>query len=51
MCRVKTESGGTRAETRFGLAAKWTSPFLSVGVSGQSAAGSRSMRISGSNAG
>jgi len=49
--RVKTECGGTRAETRFGLSAKWTSPFLSAGVSVQSAAGSRSMRISGSNAG
>jgi len=50
-CRVKTECGGTRAETRFGLSAKWTSPFLSAGVSVQSAAGSRSMRIGGSNAG
>jgi len=50
-CRVKKECGGTRAETRFGLSAKWTSPFLSAGVSVQSAAGSRSMRIGGSNAG
>jgi len=49
--RVKTKCGGTRAETRFGLSAKWTSPFLSAGVSVQSTAGSRSMRISGSNAG
>ena len=49
--REKTECGGTRAETRFGLSAKWTSPFLSAGVSVQSAASSRSMRISGSNAG
>ena len=48
--RVKTECGGTRAETRFGLSAKWTSPFLSAGVSVQSAAGSRSMRIGGNNA-
>jgi len=49
--RVKTECGGTRTETRFGLSAKWTSPFLSAGVSVQSAAGSRSMCIGGSNAG
>ena len=48
---METECGGTRAETRFGLSAKWTSPFLSAGVSVQSVAGSRSMRISGSNAG
>ena len=48
---VETECGGTRAETRFGLSAKWTSPFLSAGVSVQSAASSRSMRIRGSNAG
>jgi len=38
--RVNTECGGIRAETRFGLSAKWTSPFLSAGVSVQSAAGS-----------
>jgi len=50
-CRVKTECGGTRAETIFGLSVKWTSPFISAGVSVQSAASSRSMRISGSNAG
>jgi len=49
--RVKTECGGTRAETRFGLSAKRTSPFLSAGVSVQSAAGSRGVRISGSSAG
>jgi len=48
--RVKTECGGTRAETRFGLSAKRTSPFISAGVSLQSAAGSRGVRISGSNA-
>jgi len=50
-CRVKTERDGTRAETRFGLSAKRTSPFISAGVSVQSAAGSRGVRISGSNAG
>ena len=42
---------GTRAETRFGLSAKRTSPFKSAGVSVQSTTGSRDMRISGSNAG
>ena len=47
---VKTECDGTRAETRFGLPAKRTSPFISAGVSVQSAAGSRGVRISGSNA-
>jgi len=48
---VETECDGTRAETRFGLSAKWMSPFISVGVSVQSAAGSQGVRISGSNAG
>ena len=38
---------GTRAETRFGLSAKRTSPFKSAGVSVQSTAGSRGVRISG----
>jgi len=42
---------GTRAETRFGLSAKRTSPFKSAGASVQSIAGSRGVRISGSNAG
>ena len=41
---------GTRAETRFRLSAKRTSSFKSVGASVQSA-GSRGVRISGSNAG
>ena len=49
--RVETECDGTRAQTRFGLPAKRTSPFISAGVSVQSAAGSRAVRISGSNAG
>jgi len=49
--RVKTERDDTRAETRFGLPAKRTSPFVSAEVSVQSAAGSRGVRISGSNAG
>jgi len=42
---------GTRAETRFLLTAKRTSPFKSAGVSVQSTTGSRGVRISGSNAG
>ena len=48
---MKTESDCTCAETRFGLPAKRMSPFISAGVSVQSAAGSRGVRISGSNAG
>ena len=39
--RAETERDGTRAETRFGFPAKRTSPFISAGVSVQSAAGSR----------
>jgi hypothetical protein len=38
-----------RAETRFRLSAKRTSPFQSAGVSVQSTTGSRGVRISGSN--
>ena len=49
--RAETERDGTRAETRFGFPAKRTSPFISAGVSVQSADGSRGVRISGSNAG
>jgi hypothetical protein len=42
----------TRAETRFRLSAKRTSPFKSAwGASVQSTTGSRGVRISGSNAG
>jgi hypothetical protein len=37
---------GTRAETRFGLLAKRTSPFKSTGASVQSTTGSRGVRIS-----
>jgi len=41
---------GTRAETRFGLSAKRTSPFkLTGGGSVQSTTGGRGVRISGSN--
>ena len=49
--RAETESDGTRAETRFGFPVKRTSPFKSAGVSVQSSAGRRGVRISGSNAG
>ena len=46
--RAETERDGTRAETRFGFPAKRTSPFISAGVSVQSAAGSRGVCISDS---
>jgi len=49
--RARSKRDGTRAETRFGLSAKRTSPFKSAWGSVQSAAGSRCVRISGSNAG
>ena len=49
--RLCLKCDGTRAETRFCLSAKWTSPFKSAGASVQSTTGSRGMRISGSNAG
>ena len=42
---------GTRAETRFRLSAKRTSPFKSAGASVQSTTGSRGVRIGGSNTG
>jgi len=48
---ARAERDGTRAETRFRLSPKWTSPFKSVGASVQSTAGSRGVRISLSNAG
>jgi hypothetical protein len=49
--RLRLKCDGTRAETRFRLSAKRTSPFKSSGASVQSTAGSRGVRISGSNAG
>jgi hypothetical protein len=49
--RGQLKYDGTRAETRFRLSAKWTSPFKSAGASVQSTTGSRGVRISGSNAG
>ena len=42
---------GTRAETRFHLSPKRTSPIKSAGASVQSTAGSRGVRIGGSNCG
>jgi hypothetical protein len=49
--RLRLKCDGTRAETRFGLSAKRTSPFESAGVSVQSTTGSRGVHISNSNAG
>jgi len=46
---ARLKCDGARAETRFGLSAKRTSPFTSAGASVQSTAGSRGVRISGSN--
>jgi len=49
--RGQLKCDGTRAETRFCLSAKRTSPFKLAGASVQSTTGSRGVRISGSNAG
>jgi len=49
--RGQLKCDGTRAETRFRLSAKRTSPFKSAEASVQSTTGSRGVRISGSNAG
>ena len=49
--RGQLKRDGTRAETRFSLSAKRTSPFKSAGASVQSTAGSRGVRIGGGNAG
>jgi len=51
MSRLRLKCDGTRAESRFRLSAKGTSPFKSAGASVQSTTGSRGVRISGSNAG
>ena len=48
---ARAEPDSTRAETRFCLSPKRTSPFKSVGASIQSTVGSRGVRISFSNAG
>ena len=47
--RARLKRDGARAETRFSLSAKRTSPFKSAGASVQSTTGSRVVRISGSN--
>ena len=47
--RLRFKCDGTRAETRFRLSAKRTSPFKSAGASVQSTTGSRGVRISGSS--
>ena len=49
--RLRLKCDGTRAETRFRLSEKRTSPFKSARASVQSTTGSRRVRISGSNAG
>jgi hypothetical protein len=54
ICRLRLICDATRAETRFRLSAKRTSPFKSAEASVQSTTGSRRVRISvsnGSNAG
>jgi hypothetical protein len=50
-CRLRLKCDGTRAETRYLLSAKRTSPFKSAGASVQSTTDSRGVRISVSNAG
>jgi hypothetical protein len=50
VCILRLKRDGTRAETRFRLSPKRTSPFKSAGASVQSTAGRRGVRISGSNA-
>ena len=45
--RVKTGRDGTRTETRFGLPAKRTSPFISAGMSVQSSTGFLGVRVGG----
>jgi hypothetical protein len=49
--RMPLKCDGTCAETRFRLSPKRTSPFKSARASVQSTAGSRGVRISGSNVG
>jgi len=49
--RLRLKCDGTRAETRFRLSAKRTSPFKSAGAPVQSTTGSRGVRISGSSTG
>ena len=51
VCRLRLKCDGARAEIRFRLSAKRTSPFKSAGSPVQSTTGSRGVRSSGSNAG
>ena len=51
LVRPRLKCDGTRADTRLRPWAKRTSPFKSAGASVHSTAGSRGVRISGSNAG
>jgi hypothetical protein len=44
--RLRLKCDGTRAETKFRLSAKWTSPFKSVKASVQSTTGRRAVPIS-----
>ena len=48
-CSLRLKSDGARAETRFRLPAKRTSPFKSAGASVHPITVSRGVRISGSN--
>jgi len=50
-CKGQLKCDGTRAETRFPLSAKRTSPFKSAGASVHLTTGSRVVRIGGTNAG
>jgi hypothetical protein len=50
-CRLRLKRDGTRAETRFRLSPKRTSPLKSAGSSVQSTAGSRDVHIRVSDAG
>jgi len=50
MGRGQLKCDGTRAETRFSLSVKRTSPFKSAGASVQCTTSSRDVRISDSNA-
>ena len=49
--RLRLKCDGTRAENRFRLSAKWTSPFKSAGPSVHWTADSRGVRISDNNTG
>ena len=49
--RQRLKCDGTRAETKFRLSTKWTSPFKSAGASVQSTTDRRGVRISDTNAG